>query len=134
MRALLKYKEWSLCILHMNRNFCDQLDITLITWAIIDICIRQWPCQHRVLVADTQSSDRICTAFPPITYCRLNSRWEPCRWFTTFLRKLLSRLQGLSTNEVNLLPQEGYLSYFSLYNWFLIQPIVFLANNTSLCL
>ena len=67
----------------MDKEFCDQLDFKLITWAVIDICLRQCHRQHQVLAADTVSGDKICTAFRLTIWCRLNDRWDFCRWFST---------------------------------------------------
>ena len=85
MRALVKYKEWRLCILYMNNNFCDQLNVMFINhlspcWHLLkakstsaygtdDCCL----CLQRLAVGPTQLV--VC---PLTIWSRLNYCWVSC--------------------------------------------------------
>ena len=67
----------------IGNDHCGELSVAdfphwiwLITWAIIDICLRHIRHQHKCRQQDTASSDQISTAFPPKICWRLSTHLE----------------------------------------------------------
>ena len=89
------------------------LDVTLITWAIVDICLRESRCQHKltrvIQIRDSLSPGNKVALFSlwlsDVDWWKIIVSWG---WFPTAECVFDPAFERILTNHVGLLTEEGW--------------------------